>query len=552
MMSNRLAIIFQRLRRLSAAEDGFTIVFGLVLLTVGIAVGAAALADTLATRSHANLDTRQRRALQAADYGVQEVLYRVNQVNLDSLDLTGGKSLIGKLPVCVVHEGGKWTTKEPNSEGVCPKIVEEIGNHDSYQAEFIPNEKVPTGGSGISFIEPKIIAIGIDDNGNTADPNGKVYARVDAGLSTVEPFKTLEANHDLTFRVPLAEVFNGTARAAHQLFLKGETPLTHVLTGSNLSFGGKEVGPAKIEFGCGATAFAPGKEPTKPIYEKGLFGQNNVDVLPESMLVPLQESLEGEGKKPCEEPYFKRTPIIISGSRPDCSFSPKCVGLPGYKEVGDRVEITNGETLTLIPGYEYVLCSLWTNGPITLAAGASNASLPVRLFIDNPKSSRCNWKGAGEEKGTLGEEWTVENGAKEKFKVKRGGFYAGQGVGGLVGGFQQTLSPTQVQLYMAGSGTPNQTEFTSVSPAGNAFVLYAPQSNVSVEASTFGGTLIGYDTTVKATLYTQDLGLNNYPLTNSYGVFHVAGYTQCSPSLTEALKPFEGLSEKAATDLAGC
>jgi hypothetical protein len=515
-------MIARALRRLSAAEDGFTIVFALVLLTVGLAVGAAALADTLATRSHANLDQRQRRALQAADFGVQAVLYRVNQLNLDSLDLTGGASMKGKLPVCVVHKSnGEWATETPTGGGACPKVTEEIGNHASYQAEFVPNENVPTGGSGINFIEPKIVAIGIDENANTAvnakgefvDPNHKVYARVDAGLSPVEPFKTVEANHDLTFRVPLAEVFNGTARAGHNVHFKGESALANIFTGLNITLGGKFVSAPTIEYGC---------EVEK---EKGLLGPN-VIVIPESMLVHVTE-----GKEPCKEAYFRRPPISISGSKVNCTSG--CAGLAGYESEGDNIRIEKGETLTLTSGNDYVFCSLWTNGPITLAAGTSNESLPVRVFIDNPSSTRC--KGFKEYKTKT----------KPEEAVKAGSFYAGLGVGGLVGGFAQTLSPSQVQIYLVGNGTNDETSFTSTSGASNAFFLYAPQSLVNVSAFTFGGTLLGYDTTIYATVYTQDLGLNNYPLSNSYGVFHIAGYTQCTQKITE-------LSSNAATDLSGC
>jgi hypothetical protein len=511
-MSEHLAIAIRALRRRGAAEDGFTILFALVLLVVGIGVGAAALADTLSTRSHANLDQRQRRALQAADFGIQAVLYRVNQLNIDSLDLSAGKSGIGKLPVCVVHKSnGEWATETPTGGGACPKVEQEIGNHDSYMAEFVPNES--TAGSSINFVEPKIVAIGIDETANASDPNHRVYARVDAGLSGVEPFKTVEANHDLTYRVPFLEVFNGTARAGHNVIFKGESALTNLFTGLNIELGGKLISAPVIEYAC------------KKEIENGLLGPN-VILIPGGMVTKAEKSS-------CEEPYFKRTPISVAGNKPNCSSG--CAGIAGYEEAGDNIKIKNGETLTLTSGNDYVFCSLWTNGGISLTAGTSNESLPIRIFIDNPSSSRC--------KGF--KSYEIENCNKEKEKVEAGSFYACQGVGGLVGGFAQTLAPSQVQIYLAGSGTNDETKFTSTAGAGNAFFLYAPRSLVNVSATTFAGTLLGYDTTVKATLYTQSLGLNNYPLSNSYGVFHIAGYTQCSTSVTS-------LSSNAASDLSGC
>jgi hypothetical protein len=523
-MSARSKLIGRPARDGIAAEDGFTIVFAMILLLVGIAVGAAALADTLSTRSHANLDQRQRRALQAADYGIQEVLYRVNQLNLDSMDLNSGKTMA--LPVCVVHKSnGEWATQNPESTGACPKIEEEIGNHDSYQAEFIPNEKVPTGGSGISFIEPKIVSLGIDDNGNTADANRKVYARVDAGLSSIEPFRTLEANHDLIFKVPaVAEVFNGSARAAHNVEFKGEVAFPpSTFLGTNISLSGGLFSKPSIEYGC------------EKVFVKGLIG-NNVNVVPESMLEHITEK-----PNPCTEPWFKRAPIRVSGSKPNCPGG--CAGLPGYFEKGDFIKITGKETLTLKPGNDYVFCSLATNGPITLEAGASNESLPVRIFLDNPTSSRCSGFTSYE---------TELNFKEPKVKIEPGSFYAGQGIGSLVGGIAKTLSPSQIQVYLAGSETADGTKFVSTSSAPTAFFLYAPSSEVHMSSSTFAGTLMGYDTTIYSTFYTQDLGLNSYPLSNSYGVFHVAGYTQCSPPVTAEQVKKGGLTSSAVEDVVGC
>jgi hypothetical protein len=533
-MSRKGKIAMRILRRLGGEDDGFTVVFALVLLVLGIAVGAAALADTLASRSHTNLDQRQRRALQAADFGVEEVIYRANQLNLDSLDLSGGAT---GLPVCVVHQSnGEWTTEKPKN-GVCPKIEEELGNHDSYQAEFIPNEKVPSGGTGVNFIEPKIVSLGIDNNGNASDSQQKVYARVEANLGTIEPFRTIEANHDLYFKVPLAEVFNGTARAAHKVYFSGEKSVLvrHVFTATNLTLSGKFLAPSTIDYGCGPPE----------IEQSPLIGPN-VEILLSKEAV-LHEVKESES---CSA-YFKRVPIKVEESKPNCGNTKgekvSCAGLTGYFEKGDYIKIEDGSTLTLEPGKEYVFCSLWTNGPISIAAGASNASLPVRVFIDNPAASRCSkfTSYKNEEANKLKKE-TLEN-------VEAGSFYASQGVGAYVGGILQTLSPTQVQIYLAGSGEADKTKFTS-GPASlsQAFLLYAPQSNVNMSATTFSGALIGYDVTASATTYTQNLGLNNYPQSNSYGVFHEAGYTQCSPAFTEAFAKTEGLTGVASTDVANC
>jgi hypothetical protein len=325
--------------------------------------------------------------------------------------------------------------------------------------------------------------------------------------------------------VPIAEVFNGTARAGHNVAFKGESALEHTFTGQNITLppGEKFITSAKIEAGCEMEEI-----------EKGLLGPN-VKLVPKGMV---------EEYKHCKELYFARPPVTVPAGKPSCPSG--CAGLAGDEKTekgGDSIKMTEGKTLVLTPGNDYVFCSLGTNGPITLAAGTTNASFPVRIFIDDPRSSRCE--------GTTPFKVPVKPGVEQE--VKRGSFYAGQGVGGLVGGLPQTLSPTQVQIYIVGEGgINNATEFISTSSASNAFFLYAPTSLVNASASTFAGGVIGYDVIEYATLFTQNIGLNNYPLSNSYGLFHVAGYTQCSPSLPEALAKAGGLTTNATTDVAGC
>ena len=152
-------------------------VYVLAILAVGLALGAATLAETLSSRSHATLDARQRRALQAADFGVQAVLYHQNELNIDALNLTGGAGVLGKLSSCVVpvlSSGGVTITGTVNAtvttEGVsgsstvsaCPVAQGEgakgtnggetfigIGNHDGYAAEFVPGETVAKAGEPI-------------------------------------------------------------------------------------------------------------------------------------------------------------------------------------------------------------------------------------------------------------------------------------------------------------------------------------------------------------------------------------------------------------------
>jgi hypothetical protein len=514
-------------------EDGYVIVVVIVIMAIGLLIGAAALAETLASRSHANLDARQRRALQAADAGVQAVLYHENQLDLGSLDLTGGSGILGTLVDCLVPnlsvsvglQAGALVSASAATGTACPVGVKNganvpysttipIGNHDSYNAEFYPSATTPNATSGIQFIGGKIISIGVDDNGNPNDPQRYVYEKVQASLAPIDPFRTVEANHDLTFNLPLATVFNGTARAGDKLFFNAG--LLGAFVGSNLlGSGGNIIGPTSIDVGCQGSSGAY-TNTGSPLVVPVVLGGMNV-----------------ANPQTCSPAFwFNRAPISVSNSplKPACPTGIACSSLTGYTGGNqDEIYITNGAQLNLAPG-DYVFCSLQTNGPINVTASGSSA--PVRIFIDSPTSPRCAS--------------FASHSARSGYQTGAGSFVALQGVGGLVGGLTSTLTPSQIQIYDVGNGTGDGTTVTSSGSVANAFFLYAPNSNVSVSSTvSFAGTVIGYDVTMQTLVYTQDLGLNNYPLSSTLGIFHIAQYAQCPV-------PTSLLTGTVATDASGC
>ncbi|MGI8558890.1 MAG: hypothetical protein ACR2ND_11390 [Solirubrobacteraceae bacterium] len=532
-------------------EEGYVIVVVLALLTVALGVGAAALAGTLASRSHANRDSRERRALQAADYGVQAVLLRENQLNLDTLNLTGGVGVLGSLADCVVPNvntnlsitavasvsvatSGLTTSGNVKSTASACPIAQgpgasgsqggstrlPVGQHDFYTSEFAPGETATTGGTGVSF-SPMIASIGVDDNGNTADANRYLYARVVASLAPIDPFKTVEALHDLTFTVTAATLFNGTARAGDNVNFNG----VGTFTGSNvLGPGNSVIGPTSIDYGCtrGGTQAL------------GVF-----TVIP-VLLGGLNQVPAGGN---CVTPFFTRSPISIKPTKASCSTSCPAAGYvsgrnadgtanSGLSNENEVYNASGATSITLTPGTDYVFCSFNTSGPVTLPTGTTNTSLPVRIFIDSPTSSRCSG-------------FVAHNG------ISAGSFSASQGIGGLVGGTANTLSPSQIQIYQVGNGTGGGTTFRSSGSVANAFFVYAPKSNITLSALSFSGNAIGYDDTISTTLYTQDVGLNNYPLSSSVGVFNETGYVQC-PLNNTSNSPVTALTTTIATDTSGC
>jgi hypothetical protein len=497
------------------------VVVVMLLLVIGIAIGGAALTETLASRSQASRDVRVKRALQAADAGLATELYRANQLNLSTLNLSGGPInwsqvlhdlLVCPVPVVVSGQIGPlaFVQASASTGNPCPSnsgsgvtnpgpTHEPVGNHSYFDARFVPAASAV---GDFRQLAPKIVALGVDDNGNAADSNRYVVRRVEAVLAPIDPFHALEANHDLTVNVPTATTFNGTARAGHNLTLVGTGLLgLGTLTGLNLTLSGGLLAPTALDYGC-------------------TFTPNSV------IRVTLGNFTQVPSGGNCSSPFFSRPTISISPSKANCSSSCPASGYSGGNQ--DEIYITNGSSVTFAPG-DYVLCSFQTNGPVNVNP---TATAPVRIFIDSPSSNRCK-------------DFKNHTSPPAGFKAAPGNFIATQGIGNLLA----ATHPSQAQVYVVGNGTNDGTTVTSTESGlslGQAFFLYAPTSSVNLSSAALlglGGTLagayVGYDLTVSATVITQDLGLLNYPLSASLGVFHVQQYIDCS---TMSVSQFDSAS----------
>jgi hypothetical protein len=528
--------------RLRRGEDGFAIVIVLLLLAITLAAGGAALAETLAARDSATRTGSSARALQAADAGIQTELYRANQLNMGSLNLTGGLNLgnvLKSLLVCPVPTiGGSGQIAglsfavsgnvsgtpggancNPNSTsgvtGAAPNN-EPVGNHAYFQTQFVPG--VSNVGDFIEFT-PKIVALGMDTgvNGN----GNPVTRRIEAILAPVTPWRTLEALNNLEIDVPPSALvagvtaFNGTAAAGGNFTLKGQGLLGGTLVGANIN-GSSGLGPSAIDY-CGT-------ETVTNMLLSGFLGDINHVTSGCSSLVsrpPITiSSTKGKcvpttGLETCSNDAGFGT-AYVSGRNADGTVNPAFTN-------EDEIYNTSGATLKFAPG-DYVFCSFYSNGPVNLNPAGGQA---VRIFIDSPSSSRCSG-------------FVSHNG------ISAGSFTATQGVGNLLAATQ----PSQGQIYVAGSpvsGTPS----TSVTITGSALLslgqsgfVYAPRSNVTVDSSLLGtsllgtlsGSFVGYNLTVSAPVINQDLGLLNYPLSTSLGPFYVKQYVEC-PAVTTLPEP---------------
>jgi hypothetical protein len=511
----RRSLPVRRARAAAGREDGYVIVVAIAMLAIALAVGAAALGETLSSRSHANRDARVKRALQAADAGIAALLYQQNELPLKNLEWNGGVLGLSTVLDCVVPtldvnlKVTGVTTATVDAAGVCPdssgagkpasgSASLPVGSHAYYQARFIPGRTAPGSGNH-TILNPKIVSVGYDDGGNTGSTAGYTVRRVEAILAPIDPFQAIESMGDLTISgiklagVSVASTLNGNART------NGDVTLPSVFLNTNLSGG---------------------------LLGTVTYGNNHNG----GPLIPLSSI-----KK--QTSSFTRSPVSIASSKPSCPAADatiprlaNCGNLGAAYVSGTNSFSLSSGTVSIPPG-DYVFCNFNATGG-TVTANAT-AAAPVRIFIDSSKSSRCSGNGLGSAQGN---------------------FTAANGIGNLLGNTLGATGASGLQIYVVGDQAASPYDnATSVTIGAQPLVLgsgviqnyvvYAPTSRVNlsncISVSVFGlvtdtcaaiqGAVIGDDVTIKASVFTQDLDLTSYPLYAGLGAYRVQNYVECPP-----------------------
>jgi hypothetical protein len=529
-----------RVRAWQQEEHGVAIVYVLVVLLIALAFGVAGLTEALSSRNFAGRDTRLARAQQAADAGIQAVLYQQSEKDLGSTayNFNGGSLGLSTLTDCTVPQlnaSGQVTglvTVAANSAGVCPLAIgsgggsspfaPSLGDHTTYQAEMITGQTDLLSGTafgsqnGTPIIElfPKIVSIGSESSA-TGGSSTPVYAREEAILAPWAPLQAIEGQHNVTLNGlstcltllgcgSLTGTLNGDVLAAHNLAL----PST--LAGLNLSNGLV----AALLYGAACSPATP----------CGLYAHQ----VSTSNLV-------------------SRTPVQISASKASCPTTDSgCASLgSSYNSSADTFSMSSG-TVTFSSG-DYVFCSFSATGG-TLKFNPSSSS-PVRIFIDSPSSSRCSHDTGDSLKGDFYDPIGFTNGLLSTSGV---------------------LGSSGVQIYLAGDGSADDNTSVQLGPTSTSSlysgttastygaIVYAPYSQVTVNvpgtctkllasACTGGvaeGAFIGYDTTVTALTISQDLSISNFPLYAGVNAYRPQQYVQCDASVSSL--------SGSTSDLNGC
>jgi hypothetical protein len=491
-----------------------TMIVTLALLVVALGMATAGLQSTLDGRAHTTRDLRSERALQAADAGLATGIYRLNEMNLASTNFTGGLAGLASFADCLVPlsigGGGTVTSfglvpEVSVATGACPTYAgsglsnalsdtTQVGDHAFYQVALVPNATAL--GPNIVFKNPKVVAVGVEDAGNSSTctakispapsphaTSGCVVRRVEATLNTVDPFQAIEANGNITLQSFAATVVNGDMRTNGSFSQSGLTyTQTNLFNGSlagNVTYGTTK------SFG----ALLPLVTTTKQAesVSRGAITINDTGC-PSACVTPSLPA--------------GVTATTLGGTNGLAS---------AYNASTDAVAMTGG-TMTLTPG-DYIFCDFNVTGGTVKTNVPASSTTPVRIFIDSPSSSRCSANGLG---------------------AGQGNFRTSVGMQNLVGGVTTLLGSTELQIYLASGSHSNPSTVSIGGSLTESMFIYAPTSNVTMTALSFFGNMIANNvsvTGVAGTLLTisENLGLSNYSLANAVGTLYPTQYTECTP-----------------------
>lgn len=490
-------------RRLTlVGEDGIAMVIAIVVMTIVLLVAAVAVAASQQARTVTTRDARGDRALQAAEAGAQGAIYRLNQLNLGNVNFSGGLTALSQAISCqavlklnlgvslgiadAVFSTGQCGSDPAPSTGL-PLYNEEIGGREKATAYVNVNgtstANLPSLLGHVS-LAPEVVSVGRDTNG-TATTSDDVIRRIRVALRPIDPFSGIEATGDLTFGgsgLVSTTTLNGNARANGNVSFPG---LLSVFTNTNISLAPLSV-TGSLEYAGTASA--------------GGVGIN--------LTTSTQTS----------SPPVHRTAVTISPSKRDCPVSFATCGtnyIQGYDATTHAWSPTSNVTL---PAGDYVFCKMTVPSGVTITTAASS-STPVRIYIDQPSSARCSGTGSGA--GNLSFAGRISD---------------------------VNVQPTAFQIYVADNGTGGNStatfNFTS-SLVGSAllpgFTFYAPDTDVTMTYVDFQGTVVGHNVTmtpaaicvlvcVRTGVITQDLNVNNLPLSPQLSTFYPQQYSECRPT----------------------
>jgi type II secretory pathway pseudopilin PulG len=324
-----------------AAEDAIAMPVALAILVLVWGLATIALREGLTAQTQAQRDRDVKRALQAANAGVETALYRMNLIQPSSLQ-------------CITLSAGTLTVSLPLSDGWCAPQTEDLGYGVSYAARV--STAVALHANGQALVERKVVS--------TGTANGvrrRIFTRITA--ATGEP----------VFAAGYAGVSLNAVDVTNSVHVNGGL-------GSNGNIVLKN--SAQV---CGTVTPGPGKSLTIQNSAQTCGGYSTAPASTSFNFQPVDQ-----GNAPTVNDNFR------IGSPPSSINLDPCTSCSGisWNPVTRVLKVQNSATLTL-GGNVYSFCriELANTGQLKIAARPPGTS--VRIYVDAPENCAGGGSGMG-------------------------------------------------------------------------------------------------------------------------------------------------------------
>jgi hypothetical protein len=409
----------RRLPRLAAEEAGLALPVVIIVLAVAIVLMGVAVAQSGIATGGANQDRRVKRAIQAADAGLDAAVYRMNKFDVTRAVapcVSPVGAVLALVPYAILG-GERW----------CPPVSEDLGGGASYtywvQTICVPPTLVTCQNPPDGIFKRTVVSQGTVD-GVTRRVAMKVQADTGSPL-----FQNAGLISLLDLNMPNSSAVYGNAKSGGNISLSNSATICSDPTGAapgNATPGpGRAVTTGNSSSVCGSQNPSPDPVTLSPV-DQGTSATVNDDW---RICNPLGLGAPTAG-------------LLGDACTPKTNWY-------AWDRAARTLEISNSGWVTL-GGNLYSFCRLTMSNNSTLKITPKTGGA-VRIFIDTPEA--CG--GAG------GAVLDLQNGVQ--LEAPPG------------------ATPTQLQIYVAGSSTiPTTVNLGNNPDVQVPMVLYAPSSTVNL------------------------------------------------------------------------
>lgn len=417
------SILYARLRD----QRGITVPLSLFVIALLMLLGGVAMGQSVFTSDESNEDRRVKRALQAADAGLEAAVYRMNMFDTinqtskcvqpnetEALYLTGYERVVA---------GVNW----------CTKVSQDIGGRSSYSYEV--SGETPRSGAGVDLSDRWVVATGYADRGLPTEETRRVAAKAEAVLPS-PLFGDWTVSSKRAISLDSSASVTGSIRSNENITLRSSTRVNCLPDGS---MGVARPGPGfgvQLIGGSSSTCNSD-RSPAADLFELD----------PISSTAPVNDN--ARLGNPTASPSTKCTAGDV------CTESNNVLWDP----VKRTLRLNSSASVTLGGGvYSFCRLELYSSSQIIIPAKPEGTS--TGIFIDKPEN--CPGVSTAGSPGAVGP----------------GSVYLDSSSAMR----NQNSNPLTLQFYMLGSPTI-ATKFSMLSSTSTKMTLYAPETDFRMESS---------------------------------------------------------------------